>query len=51
MIIKKLLKELIPPIFFRMSNRSTQKKLQPTFKSYSDALAAAESMKNKILLK
>lgn len=51
MIIKKLLKELLPPIFFRMSDRSTQKKLQPTFNSYSDALAAAGSYEEDELIK
>jgi len=51
MVIKKLLKELIPPIFFRVSNKLRQKKLQPTFKSYKDALEAAGSYEEPDLIK
>ena len=51
MIIKKLVKELIPPIFFRINNKFHQKKLQPTFNSYKDALAAAESYEEQDLIK
>jgi len=51
MVIKKLLKELIPPIFFRINNKFHQKKLYPTFKSYKDALAAAESYEEQDLIK
>ena len=50
MNIKKLLKEYIPS-FFKISNRSIQKKLQPTFKSYLDALAAAGSYEEQDLVK
>lgn len=51
MTIKKLLKELIPPIFYRLGKRLGKKHLQPTFKSYSDALAAAGSYEEKDLIK
>jgi putative methyltransferase (TIGR04325 family) len=51
MVIKKLLKELIPPVFFRVFKHSAKKTLQPTFKSYKDALMAAESYEEQDLIK
>jgi len=43
MTIKKLLKDLIPPIFLKLVNKSRKNILQPEYKSYQDALAAAGS--------
>jgi putative methyltransferase (TIGR04325 family) len=51
MVIKKLLKELIPPVFYRVFKHSAKKTLQPTFKSYKDALMAAESYEEQDLIK
>ena len=51
MTIKKLLKDLIPPIFLKLVNKSRKNILQPVYKSYDDALAAAGSYEEKDLIK
>lgn len=51
MTIKKLLKDLIPPIFLKLVNKSRKNILQPVYKSYDDALEAAGSYEEKDLIK
>jgi len=51
MTIKKLLKDLIPPIFLKLVNKSRRNILQPIYKSYDDALAVAGSYEEKDLIK
>lgn len=51
MTIKKFLKELIPPFLYKFGSKSRKQPLQPTFKSYDDALAVAGSYEEKDLVR
>ena len=50
-ILKKLQKELLPPIFLKLGKRAKSVNLQPTFKSYEDALKASGSYQENDLIK
>lgn len=51
MFLNKFLKELTPPIFYKLGNKFKKKYLQPTFKSYNDAVIAAGTYEEKELVK
>jgi len=50
-ILKKLQKELIPPIFFKLGNRAKSVNLMPTYDSYEMALKAGGSYEESDLIK
>ncbi len=48
---KKIIKELIPPLFLRLSLRGQKNNTQPTFKNYQDASNAAGTYEESDLIK